>query len=193
MSVLKYYNTNTSTWDPASLGNQGATGATGPSGATGATGSNGTTGATGPAGATGASAGTVTAVASGTLGNGATVILNSDGTVSVPAITANTASSSLGSGSASNTTVTNLGANNCAVSASYDASRNTVVVYWLATSTNYLTAASGLVSGTGITFGTPFVVQSSNCSQYTNFQWVSTYVENISQHIITFYLSLIHI
>ncbi len=54
MSVLKYYNTNSSTWDPASLGNQGATGATGP---TGSTGSNGTTGATGPAGATGASAG----------------------------------------------------------------------------------------------------------------------------------------
>jgi len=48
MSVLKYYNTNTSTWDPASLGDQGATGATGPSGATGAT---------GPAGATGATAG----------------------------------------------------------------------------------------------------------------------------------------
>ena len=50
MSVLKYYNTNTSTWDPASLGNQGATGATGPSGATGpvaATGATGLTGATG--------------------------------------------------------------------------------------------------------------------------------------------------
>jgi len=53
MSVLKYYNTNTSTWDPASLGNQGATGATGPSGATGATGPVAATGATGLTGATG--------------------------------------------------------------------------------------------------------------------------------------------
>jgi hypothetical protein len=52
MSVLKYYNTNTSTWDPASLGNQGATGATGYTGATGL----GATGATGPVGATGSSA-----------------------------------------------------------------------------------------------------------------------------------------
>jgi hypothetical protein len=52
MSVLKYYNTNTSTWDPASLGNQGATGATGYTGATGS----GATGATGPVGATGSSA-----------------------------------------------------------------------------------------------------------------------------------------
>jgi hypothetical protein len=48
MSVLKYYNTNTSTWDPASLGDQGATGATGPSGATGPTGATGIAGATGP-------------------------------------------------------------------------------------------------------------------------------------------------
>ena len=54
MSVLKYYNTNTSTWDPASLGDQGATGATGPSGATGPVAA---TGATGLTGATGATAG----------------------------------------------------------------------------------------------------------------------------------------
>ena len=53
MSVLKYYNTNTSTWDPASLGDQGATGATGPSGETGPTGATGLTGATGSSAAGG--------------------------------------------------------------------------------------------------------------------------------------------
>lgn len=77
MSLLKYYNNATSTWEPLALGStgpagptgatgvQGATGpaggptgptgATGPSGPTGPNGSDGATGPTGPAGATGAS------------------------------------------------------------------------------------------------------------------------------------------
>lgn len=67
MTVLRYYNANTATWDPAVLGPQGATGATGaasnvegPTGATGATGA-GATGATGIEGPTGATgpAGTI--------------------------------------------------------------------------------------------------------------------------------------
>ena len=55
MSVLKYYDTNTSTWVPVISGAQGATGATGPAGTIGVDGSTGATGSTGPAGATGAS------------------------------------------------------------------------------------------------------------------------------------------
>jgi hypothetical protein len=43
MSVLKYWDTNTSSWQVAIVGAQGATGATGPSGSTGATGPTGTT------------------------------------------------------------------------------------------------------------------------------------------------------
>ena len=54
MSLLKYYNAGTSSWEPLALGASGpagadgATGATGPAGATGA----GATGATGPSGST---------------------------------------------------------------------------------------------------------------------------------------------
>jgi hypothetical protein len=64
MSVLKYYNTNTSQWEPASLGDQGATGATGYTGATGsgATGATGTIGSTGATGATGPIAGSNTQI-----------------------------------------------------------------------------------------------------------------------------------
>ena len=58
MPTLKYYNETTSQWEPAIVGEQGATGATGPAGtgstgATGASGVQGATGSTGPQGATG--------------------------------------------------------------------------------------------------------------------------------------------
>jgi len=59
MTILKYWNSSTSTWDAASVGLQGPTGptgaastVTGPTGPTGATGA-GTTGPTGPTGSTG--------------------------------------------------------------------------------------------------------------------------------------------
>lgn len=59
MSVLKYYNTNTSQWEEAVVGVQGPTGPTGttgdtgPTGPTGPQGAEGATGPTGPEGATG--------------------------------------------------------------------------------------------------------------------------------------------
>jgi hypothetical protein len=49
MSQLKFYNTNTSQWEPVivgAAGPTGPTGATGPTGPTGATGAAGTNGAT---------------------------------------------------------------------------------------------------------------------------------------------------
>ena len=187
MSVLKYYNTNTSTWDPASLGDQGATGATGPSGATGATGSNGTTGATGPAGATGASAGTVTAVASGTLGNGATVILNSDGTVSVPTITSSAATVGVDLTYASTTSATNAYVS--FINASYDPVKNTVVVWYMQPTTLYLMAAAGIVTSNSITFGTPVVIYSDNVSFGAGKGNGATFISHISQHMFAFGLS----
>lgn len=50
MSQLKFYNANTSQWEPAIVGATGPVGPTGPTGPTGDVGSTGSTGATGPAG-----------------------------------------------------------------------------------------------------------------------------------------------
>jgi hypothetical protein len=79
MSVLKYYNTTTSQWEPASLGNQGSTGATG-AGATGATGYIGTTGATGATGVVGTTGATGATGYIGTTGaTGATGYIGTTG------------------------------------------------------------------------------------------------------------------
>ncbi len=87
MSVLKYYNTNTSTWDPASLGNQGATGATGPNGATGsgATGATGLIGTTGLTGATGSGTIGATGLIGTTGETGATGSAASSGLIKISA------------------------------------------------------------------------------------------------------------
>jgi len=89
MSVLKYYNTLTSTWEPASLGDQGATGATGPQGATGA-GVDGATGSTGVAGADGATGSTGPAGTNGT--DGATGATGPQGDPGTPGIAGDTGS-----------------------------------------------------------------------------------------------------
>jgi len=93
MSVLKYYNTTTSQWEPAALGDQGATGATGYQGSTGATGlgatgatgnngTNGSTGATGATGTAGTNGSTGATGATGTIGStGATGATGATGTI----------------------------------------------------------------------------------------------------------------
>jgi len=145
--------------------------------------SDGTTWAsTAPAGA----GGSVTAVATGTLGNGATVILNSDGTVSVPAITA---TSSVATISATNASATTIYSAQCPVGASYDPTRNTIVVWWTANTTFYMMAASGLVSGSSISFGTPIVVISTNSAISRN-SFSTVYVENVSQHAASLYYNV---
>ena len=94
------------------------------------------------------------AVASGTLTNGATVVVNSDGTVSVVAAT----SSSVGS-----TVTFNSGSSEMKIGAAYDSNSNRVVIaYKDAANSNYGTAIVGTVSGTSISFGTAVVFLSGN-------------------------------
>ena len=105
-----------------------------------------------PAGAGGKQ---VSFVASGTIGDGVTVALNSDGTVEAVAITQSFGSPTL--------FTTNWVAD---VSSVYDsANGKVVVVYRAVDNSNYGTAVVGTVSGTSISFGTP-VVFISAASQY---------------------------
>jgi len=100
--------------------------------------------------------GTVELVASGTLSNGDTVIINADGTVSAVSVT----SASIGS------TVTFETGRISYPAATYDSTNNRVVIaYKDVGNSNYGTAVVGTVSGTSISFGTPVVFESGE----TNF------------------------
>lgn len=106
----------------------------------------------------------VRAVASGTLSNGDTVIVNSDGTVS--AISGNDAS--FGSG------VVYESARARYQDSTFDTDNNkVVVVYQEGDTTAYGYAAVGTVSGTSITFGTPVVFNSGN-TQYPSCTYTSS-------------------
>jgi ribosomal protein L14 len=95
---------------------------------------------------------TFQAVASGALSSGSTVILNSDGTVSVVAGQTQTSSSSIQFRASAVDSV-------CSV---YDpTSQKLVVVYRDVASSGNGTAVIGTVSSSNITFGTPVVFQSS--------------------------------
>ena len=94
----------------------------------------------------------VSAVASGTLANGQTVILQSDGTVTGVA----SVSQSVGSA------VVFESANTTLNSATFDSSNNKVVIVYLdAGNSDAGTAVVGTVSGTSISFGTPVVYTAS--------------------------------
>jgi len=99
------------------------------------------------------------AIASGTLTNGKTVIINADGTVSVVSgIATSAGSATLNDG---NKTVSN-------VNVIYDANAGKIVlVYRDITSTYYGTAQVGTVSGTSISFGTPVTFNSNNSQHIT--------------------------
>ena len=94
------------------------------------------------------------AVASGTLTNGATVVVNSDGTVSV--ISGSSAAQSLGSAVVYEQGVTVF---NCAT---YDSNQQKVVIAYKDNgNSGYGTAIVGTVSGTSISFGTAVVFESA--------------------------------
>ena len=104
---------------------------------------------------------TLQATASGTLANGDTVIVNSDGTVSTPSISPSTTASigTESSFSTQNTTYT---------SCCYDTANNAiVVVYSDTTNSAYGTAQVGIVSGTTITFGAKTVFESASCRDFS--------------------------
>ena len=100
--------------------------------------------------------GTVEVVASGSLSNGATVIINTDGTVGiVTLVPSNTPTF----GSA----VVFESAQSDVYSATFDSSNNKVVIaYRDAGNSNYGTAIVGTVSGTSISFGSAVVFESDN-------------------------------
>jgi len=94
-------------------------------------------------------------VASGTLGSGVTVALNSDGSVS--AVASDGSSSELGSLTTFSTS------DNDRVTAAYDvASQKIVIAYRDNGNSSYGTAIVGTVSGVSITFGTAVVFASGN-------------------------------
>ena len=99
--------------------------------------------------------GTLSGIASGTIPNGATVIINTDGTVGVVTQT----------GSADPSTGTPAvfeSANTRHTAAAYDSANNKVVIaYRDQTNSQYGTAVVGTVSGTSISFGTPVVFNSA--------------------------------
>ena len=94
----------------------------------------------------------VQAVASGALSTGDTVVVNSDGTVSV------VAGSAGGFGSPVVYNNTNQPGNIV-----FDSNSNKIVIaYPNISNSNYGTAVVGTVSGTSISFGTPVVFESAN-------------------------------
>ena len=97
---------------------------------------------------------TLTATASGTLANGDTVIVNSNGTVS--AIGGSTITQAIGSEAVFESASTEY------ISSAYDANAQKIVVaYTDSDNSNNGTAVVGTVSGTSITFGTPVVYRSA--------------------------------
>lgn len=119
-----------------------------------------------------ASAGTVTAVASGSLSDGTKVIVNSDGTVS--AVTA-TGASTLTSVTAGLSSGVAYGDYNT-VSGVYGSQDNCIVVFYIGTTANrYLNVVAGTIVGTTVTFGTPVVISSSSFQQGINYGIVSAY------------------
>jgi hypothetical protein len=97
-----------------------------------------------------------TATASGTLANGDTVIVNSDGTVS--AVSGSSTSEVIGTAA-----VFNTAASQPYDAIAYDANAQKVVIgYRDVGNSNYGTAVVGTVSGTSISFGTPVVFESAD-------------------------------
>ena len=117
------------------------------------------------------------ATASGTLADGSTVIVNTDGTVSVVAQTGS-ASPSVGTPEVFNSS--NFGSYD--ISAVYDSTNQKVVIAYRDGGNSYYgTAIVGEVSGTGITFGTPTVFESGDS------QFISAVHDSSNNKIVIVY------
>ena len=109
------------------------------------------------------SAGSFTAVASGALSNGDTVVVNSDGTVSAVGSSAQYTDT----GTVGSQTTFESGATVQYTSTVFDSNSNKVVIAYVDKgNSSYGTAVVGTVSGTSISFGTPVVFESS-ATEYT--------------------------
>ena len=113
-------------------------------------------------------------VASGTLGSGQTVVLNSNGTVS--AVTGTSAVAGAGTPATFNSNNTSL------ANAVFDSNQNKIVVVFQDTSNgNYPTAIVGTVSGTSISFGTATVMLSAAADE------ISTVFEPTTNKVVSFF------
>ena len=119
---------------------------------------------------------TIQAVASGTLANGETVIINSDGTVSGITETPFAGPTVVGTPEIFNTgTSTNI-------KIAYDSNaQKVVVVYRDSSNSSYGTAVVGTVSGTSISFGTPVVFNS-----YSTYYPAVVYDSNAQKVVIAY-------
>ena len=164
-------------------GEAGATGATGPAGPAGAdstvagpAGSDGNDGVAGVAGADGVdgndgvdgvdgvdASGSTAFVASGNLPDGTPVILNNDGTVTKVAIASDGLDFSEGQGNMQEYDSNSRATGNPSVSFDPNDSGKFVISYsdGMNGSVGYGTCVAGTVSGTVMTFGSPFIFQSS--------------------------------
>ncbi len=136
-------------------------------------------------GLSGVESGVSNFVASGTIPNGSTVIINTDGTVGVVTATGSP-SPSVGTPVTYNTVDTNE------VSSTYDSNSNKVIVaYSDEGNSDYGTAIVGTVSGTSISFGTPVVFKSSAVSwitatfDSTNNKVAITYLNSVGNNTLT--------
>ena len=125
-----------------------------------------------------ASAGTVTAVASGSLADGTKVILNSDGTVSAVTGSIGSSITTLASASSNQSSATQGGG-------SYDVAANSVFFAWRGTS-NYLYGIAGVISGSTITFGTPVTIDTNGLTSNANFSPQVVYCSVQNCHAILY-------
>jgi hypothetical protein len=120
----------------------------------------------------GAGAKSATFVATGTIGNGVTVVLNSNGTVEAV---------SGGSGSTGSETVF-ASATTRYVSSAYDTNENRVVIAYADNgNSQYGTAIVGTVSGTSITFGTEVVFETAEVQDVS-----ATFDSNANKVVIAY-------
>jgi hypothetical protein len=133
-----------------------------------------------------ASAGSVTAVASGSLSDGSRVILNSDGTVSVPAVTGQSSFQTT-SGAAASGASTFAGYR--AVSAIYGATDGIIIIFYQAVSTRYLYAVAGKAINGLIIFGTPTALYSAALSSNINYGLSAAWDAINNRYICLFVLS----
>ena len=116
----------------------------------------------------GVESGVVNFVASGTIPNGSTVVINTDGTVGI--VTLSTSDTpSVGSEVVFATAESNR------ISSTYDSTNGKVVIaYQDAGNSNYGTAIVGTVSGTSISFGSEVVFNSGTTNEHTSCAYDTT-------------------
>ena len=131
-----------------------------------------------------ASAGTVTAVASGSLSDGSMVILNSDGTVSMA--TASIATSGTAVIGATTASAVSSLVEYASVTSSYDPTTSTLVVYYIRGVDGYLFGVAGIISGISITFGTATALVSASITDNTQLGFGAVFAPNSSRHVFSY-------